>query len=334
MILRIRLVSHKSSPLIFSHSAQFPIPHASHYISPRRTNVCTANLVHQFASATASLSPRSLLFSSRVPINPSPSDWWFFAWPPPVLSHYPVFPQLRSSPPHPHSRMPSTGTRRTFILNWLCVALPARRSSFHAAITAPSRHCRFIMCKLSRFNSLMHPALFLCNLPRREKSGEASCSRDDHIRKWNLANCFNHFQSATKLHIYSSRQIIIFLARLCYIFVLFPRAADLFLNSVTDGRPVRDAVIMCESPQTTGSTETDSQYETQQGNRTKIHWCAESTTCVFRLAQLIVLLLHYVLRKSQSDYFFFPRKSVNGGGSPGNAKKRGSFPRPDQQITQ
>lgn len=62
-------------------------------------------------------------------------------------------------------------------------------------------------------------------------------------------NCFNHFESATKLHIYSSRQIFFFLlARFCYIFVLFPRAADLFLNSVTDGGPVRDAVIMCEKP--------------------------------------------------------------------------------------
>lgn len=39
-----------------------------------------------------------------------------------------------------------------------------------------------------------------------------------------------------------------FLARFCYIFVFFPRAADLFLNSVTDGLPVRDAVIMCEKP--------------------------------------------------------------------------------------
>lgn len=106
-------------------------------------------------------SPRSLLFSSRVPINPSPSDWWSSAWPPTCSESLPGFPPTPFFTSTSAPSTPSTDTRRTFILNWLCVALPTRRSSFHAAITAPPRHRRFIMRKLSRFNSLMHPALFI-----------------------------------------------------------------------------------------------------------------------------------------------------------------------------
>lgn len=64
---------------------------------------------------------------------------------------------------------------------------------------------------------------------------------------WQIASItLNLPQNCTSTQV--GRSFFFLLARFCYIFVLFLRAADLFLNSVTDGGPVRDAVIMCEKP--------------------------------------------------------------------------------------
>lgn len=70
----------------------------------------------------------SLYFLPACPLACS-SDWWFSAWPLPVLKSLPGFYLCLSH-----------NTMRAFILNWLCVVLLGLFLSFHWVITNLSRH--------------------------------------------------------------------------------------------------------------------------------------------------------------------------------------------------
>lgn len=126
----------------------------------------------------------------------------------------------------------------------------------------------------------------------------------------------------------------LFAARFCYIFVLFPRAADLFLNSETDGGPVRDAVIMCEKPSNNriGGDRKSIPDSTGKSDKSP-QVCRERYLCI-AVSTVNRATTSLCPAEKSKRFFSLPRKSVIVGKLPQNTKKRGSFPRPDHQITQ
>lgn len=119
-------------------------------------------------------------------------------------------------------------------------------------------------------------------------------------------------------------------------FVLFPRAADLFLNSVTDGGPVGDAVIMCEKPSNNriGGDRKSIPDSTGKSDKNPLvcrqRYLTVAVSTVNRAAASLC-----PAEKSKQFFFPLPGKSVIGGRSPQKHQEKRLFPQ-DQtaQITQ